>query len=146
MSKRKVGLSAADISEKWNRNMKNAVTDIKKGIAAVTENPASAAVAQQDKMLTNLTAAVQGGKWAAGLGKVTLGDWKSKTAEKVGQRLPQGVDAAMTKRKEFDTYLKSTLDGVLSEIADMPSMTMSDSLARVQRLMEHMHNNPYKGT
>lgn len=144
MSKSKVSLNAGDISDKWGRRMKGAVTDIQKGIEGVTESPTEKAADKQDKMLANLTAAVTDGKWAAGLRKVSLSDWKTKTSAKVGARLGQGVDEAMPKRKEFDTYLVSTLNTVLPTIADMPDMTIDDSVNRVRTLMEHMHNNPYK--
>lgn len=144
MSKRKVGLSPGDISQKWNNRMKGSVSDIQKGIDAVDVAPGEAAAAQQDKMLQKLTASVASGKWANAVRGVPLGEWKQKTKEKVAQRLAGGVDAAMPKRQRFDTYLTSTLNGVLPQIADMPSMTIEDSVNRVRALMEHMHNNPYK--
>lgn len=144
MSKGKVSLNANQISDKWNRRMKGAITDIQAGVDAVTENPASKAIEKQDKMLQNLTKAVNDGRWANGLGKVTLSDWKQKTKEKVGQRLASGVDGAMGKRKEFDTYLVNTMNGILPQIQNMPDMTFEDSVNRVRAVMEHMHNNPYK--
>jgi hypothetical protein len=144
MSKSKVSLSANQISDKWNRRMKGAVTDIQAGVDSVTENPAEKAIAKQDKMLQNLTKAVNDGRWANGLGKVTLNDWKTKTKEKVGQRLASGVDGAMAKRQKFDAYLVNTLNGVLPTIQNMPDMTFEDSVNRVRTVMEHMHNNPYK--
>lgn len=144
MSKDKVTLNASDISEKWNRRMKGAVTDIQKGIDAVTTSPTEKAADKSEKMLTNLTQAVSSGKWANSLRKVTLSDWKTKTKEKVASRLASGVDGAMAKRQEFDKYLVNTLNGVLPEINNMPDLTLEDSVNRVRRLMEHMANNPYK--
>jgi hypothetical protein len=144
MSKTKVGLSSSQISDKWNRRMKSSVTDIQNGIDAVTENPAAKAIEKQDKMLQNLTQAITNGKWAAGLRDVTLSDWKTKTKDKVGQRLASGVDGAMEKRKKFDSYLVNQLNAVLPEVNAMPDMTLEDSVNRVRRVMEHMHNNPYK--
>ena len=146
MSKEKVSLTADKISDKWGRRMKGAVTDIQAGIDGVTESPTEKAAAKQEKMLTNLTEAVNNGKWADGLRKVSLSDWKTKTKEKVGTRLAQGVDQAMPKRKAFDTYLVSQLNAVLPEISAMPDMTIDDSVNRVRALMTHMHENPYKGT
>ena len=144
MSKTKVSLTPAEISEKWGRRLKASVQDIQRGIDAVTESPAEAAIAKQDKMLTNLTAAVQSGRWAAGLQKVTLADWKSRTKEKVASRIAGGVDGAMTKRRDFDQYLTNTLNQVLTQVSQMPDMTFEDSVNRVRAVMEHMHNNPYK--
>lgn len=144
MAKNKVSLSPSDISEKWNRRMKGSIQDIQKGIDGVTDSPAEAAVAKQDKMLQNLTQAINDGKWASGLSKVTLQDWKSKTKQKVQERLAGGVDGAMGKRKDFDQYLVNTLNGILPDIKNSPDMTLEDSVNRVRMLMEHMANNRYK--
>jgi hypothetical protein len=144
MSKTKVNLSANEISDKWNKNTKASVSYIQAGIDKVTENPAEKAIAKQDKMIQNLTQAVNSGKWAAGLRGVSLADWKQQTKEKVGSRLASGVDGAMSKRQKFDAYLVNTLNGVLPEVANMPDMTLEDSVNKVRRVMEHMHNNPYK--
>lgn len=144
MSKTKVTLTPNDISDKWNRRMKGAVSDIQKGIDGVTESPMEKAASKKDKMLQNLTASVNNGKWEAGLRKVNLADWKQMTKEKVGARLGTGVDQAMNKRRTFDQYLVNQLNAVLPEIAQMPDMTLEDSVNRVRRVMEHMHNNPFK--
>lgn len=144
MSKEKVTLTPDKISDKWARRMKGSVTDIQAGIDTVTESPTEKAADKQEKMQTNLNRAIDNGKWAAGLRKVSLSDWKNKTKAKVSQRLPQGVDEAMPKRKEFDSYLVSTLNAVLPEINEMPDMTLEDSVNRVRKLMEHMNKNPYK--
>lgn len=144
MSKTKVNLSASDISTKWNTRMKQSVSDIQKGIDSITENPAEKAIAAKDKMLQGITAAVNDGRWEAGLRKVSLADWKTKTKQKVGERLAGGVDGAMTKRREFDQWLVGTLNNVLPEIAAMPKMTIQDSINRASAMITAMHENRYK--
>lgn len=144
MSKTKVTLSPSQISDKWNRRMKNSISDIQAGIDSVSESPMEKAAEKSEKMLQNLTNAVQSGKWANGLRKVSLAEWKQKSKEKVAQRLASGVDNAMSKRREFDQYLVNTLNAKLSEINDMPDMTLEDSVNRVRAMMQHMHDNPYK--
>lgn len=146
MSKSKVMSTPDQISNKWGRRMKGSITDIQAGIDAVTESPAEKAIAKQDKMLQNLTKAVTEGRWARGLSKVSLSDWKVKTKEKVATRLSGGVDGAMGKRKAFDQWLVGTLNNVLPEISGMPDMTLEDSVNRVRKLMQHMADNPYKAT
>jgi len=140
----KVKLNPAEISEKWARRTKAAVTDVVAGINRVTESPAAKAVAKQDKMLANLTASVQDGTWAKRLSGVSLDDWKTKTAAKVAERLAGGVDGAAAKRQKFDTWLVGTLNEVLPKINDMPDLTIEDSVNRVRTFMEHMHKTPYK--
>lgn len=144
MSKTKVRAAATAISEKWGRNLKHSVPDIQSGLDNVTEAPSAKAVEKQEKMLTNLTAAVNDGTWAKRLLKVDLASWKKTTKEKVAQRMSGGVDGAMGKRKEFDNYNVSTLNAILPEIAGMADMTIEDSVARVEKLMRHMADNPYK--
>lgn len=144
MSKSKVRISASESSEKWGRNLKHSVPDIQKGLDNVTEAPAVKAVEKQEKMLANLTAAVNDGTWAKRLLKVDLATWKKVTKEKVGQRMSGGVDGAMNKRKEFDTSNIATLNAILPEIAGMADMTLEDSVARVEKLMRHMSEHPYK--
>lgn len=144
MSKIKVNKTASDISQKWNQNMKASVSYIQKGIDSVTESPMEKAASKSDKMLQNLTQAVSSGKWANSLRNVSLQDWKTKTKEKVAQRLAQGVDQAMSKRQAFDTWLVNTLNDILPTVANMPDMTLEDSVNRVRTMMEHMSNNAYK--
>jgi len=146
VSKEKVKMSATDISAKWNRNTKNALPDVIAGVERVTENPAAAAIAKQDKMKANLVAAIDDGTWAASLSKVTLADWKAKAVAKIRQRLAGGVDGAMGKRQAFDSWLVGQLNAVLPTIKAMPDMTLQDSIARVTAMMEHMSANRYKGT
>ena len=145
MAKTKVGLSAGDISSKWNSRMKGSISDIQRGIDGVTENPAEKAIASLDKMRAGINAAIDDGRVEAGLRKVNLADWKAKTKQKVAERLSGGVDAAMPKRREFDAYLVSTLNQIMPEVAASPNMTIEDGLNRVRMVVTHMHENRYKG-
>ncbi len=144
MGKSKVTLSSAQISEKWNRNMKNSISDIQAGIDAVTESPMAKAASKADKMLQNIQQSVQSGKWANSLNAVSLGDWKTKTKEKTAQRLATGVDQAMAKRQKFDSYLVNTVNAGLAKVNTLPDMTFEDSVNRVRTFMQHMKDNPYK--
>lgn len=144
MSKSKVRMSATDISDKWGKNQKASVPFIIKGLDSVTEDPGQKAVDKQDKMLANLTESITNGTWAKRRLKVSLSEWRDKTKKKVTERMAGGVDAAMPKRKLFDSWLVSQLDSILPEIAGMADMTLEDSVARVRKLMEHMSANKYK--
>lgn len=145
MSKEKVRLSPDKISDKWGRHMKAAVPDIQSGIDAMTEDPGQKAVDAQDKMLAKVTESIQSGIWAKRRLAVPFSEWKEKTKSKVATRLTGGVDAAMPKRKKFDTWLASRLNGVLPEIAAMSDLTLDDSKARVMRMMDYMSAEKYKG-
>ena len=144
MSKSKVGMTPDKISDKWNKNLKAAVPFIQAGIDGVTESPMEKAAANLDKAQANYAAAVASGRMANALRAVNTSDWKNKTKQKVGERLAGGVEAAMPKRKQFDSYLASTLNQVLPSIAAAASATIEDSMNRVRMLIMHMHENPYK--
>lgn len=144
MSKGKVKMSASDITDKWSKNTSASVSEVLKGLDRITEDPGQKAVDKQDKMLANLTAKISDGTWAKRRLKVGLGEWREKTKKKVTERLAGGVTAARKKRADFDNWLEGRLNAVLPEIADMPDMTLEDSVARVRRLMEHMQERPYK--
>lgn len=146
MAKEKVTLTPDKISDKWNRRMKTAIPDIQAGIDSVTDSPMEKAVAKQDKMKSKLIESIDNGTWANRMRKVSLSDWKSKTKAKVGERMSGGVDAAMPKRKAFDTWLVGRLNGVMPKIKAMPDMTMEDSVNRVRALMDHMSSEKYKST
>lgn len=144
MSKTKVTLSGSQITEKWSRRMKNSVSDIQIGIDNVTVSPMEKAVAKQDKMLQNLTKAIQDGRWAAGMRAVSLDQWKSVTKQKVANSLAAGVDNAQAKRSAFDNWLVTSVNAGLSKIANMPDMTFEDSMNRVREFAKHMSDNKYR--
>jgi len=124
-------LTAIEFQEKHARRLKAAVEDVRKGIDRVTENPCEKAAAKQDKMLTNLTAAVTSGKWAAGLKRVSLEDWK-KNARDIGvNRIAAGIDGAKTKVVAFAEQLLPHIDREKAKIASMPDVTLDDNINRM---------------
>lgn len=144
MAQRKVVMSAAEISAKWNRNTKNAVTDMQAGVDRVTENPMEKAVAKKDKMKQNLIRSLDDGTWEASMRKVTLAGWKEKTKAKIGERLASGVDGAMSKRQAFDTWLVPTVSAGMDKVAGMPDLTLQDNINRMVAMVNHMAANKYK--
>lgn len=144
MAKEKVGLSPAQISEKWGRRMKGAVTDIQNGIDNMTVNPMEKAIAKKDKMKQNLMASIDNGTWEKRMGEVSQSEWKEKTKQKVAERLSSGVDAGMPKRQKFDQWLVGRINEGLGKLQGMPDMTLEDSVNRVRTMMETMASQKYK--
>lgn len=124
-------LSPAEFQEKHARRLKASVEDVRAGIDRVTENPCEKAAAKQDKMLTNLTAAVSSGKWAAGLKRVSLEDWKKQARDVGVNRIAAGIDAAKTKVVAFAEELLPHIDRQKSKIAGMPDVTLDDNINRM---------------
>lgn len=131
-------LSASEFAEKHARRLKASVEDIRKGIDRVTESPTEKAAAKQEKMLSNLTSAVQSGKWASGLKRVTLEDWKRKARDVGVNRISAGIDAAKGKVVAFAEELLPHIDRGQAKIASMPDTTIDDNINRMVSFVRHM--------
>ena len=131
-------LSAQEFAEKWQRRLQAAAPDIQRGIQRVDTSPTDQAAAKQDKMLANTTAAIQSGKWAAGLRRVTLGDWKKAAVEKGIPRISQGVSNAAPKVADFASQLLPFQDSLKSQIANMPDLTIEDNINRMTTFIRGM--------
>ena len=131
-------LTAAEFQEKHARRLKASVEDVRKGIDRVVENPCEKAAAKQDKMLTNLTASVASGKWAAGLKRVSLEDWKKKARDIGVNRIAAGIDGAKTKVVAFAEVLLPHIDRQLDKIKTMPDVTLDDNINRMTTFIRGM--------
>lgn len=133
-------LTPQEVQEKHARRLKGAVEDIRRGIDRVTENPCEKAAAKQDKMLMNLTAAVQNGKWAAGLKRVDLATWKAKARDIGVNRIAAGIDGAKDKVIELMEQLLPHIDREKAKIAAMPDVTLDDNINRMTSFIRGMAN------
>lgn len=131
-------LTASEFQEKHARRLKAAVEDVRKGIDRVTENPCEKAAGKQDKMLTNLTASVTSGKWAAGLKRVSLEDWKKKARDIGVNRIAAGIDGAKDKVVSFAEQLLPHIDRGKDKIKAMPDVTLDDNINRMTAFIRHM--------
>jgi hypothetical protein len=131
-------LTAAEFQEKHSRRLKAAVEDVRKGIDRVTEAPTAKAAAKQDKMLTNLTRSITDGKWAAGLKRVSLEEWKRKARDVGVNRIAAGIDAAKDKVVSFAEDLLPHIDRGSEKIKTMPDVTLDDNINRMTTFIRHM--------
>lgn len=131
-------LTAVEFQEKHARRLKAATEDVRKGIDRVTENPCDLAAAKQDKMLTNLTASIQSGKWAKGLKRVSLEEWKRKARDIGVNRIAAGIDGAKTKVIAFAEELLPHIDRAKAKIAAMPDVTLDDNINRMTQFIRDM--------
>lgn len=131
-------LTPAEFQEKHARRLKAAVEDVRRGIDRVTESPTEKAALKQDKMLTNLTAAVNSGKWAQGLKRVSLDDWKRATRDVGVNRIAAGIDAAKSKVIAFAEELLPHIDRGREKIKAMPDVTLDDNINRMVAFSRHM--------
>ncbi len=133
-------LTPQEFQEKHARRLKGATEDMRRGIDRVTENPCDKAAAKQDKMLANLTAAVSSGKWAAGLKRVSLEDWKTKARDVGVNRVAAGIDAAQAKVVAFAEQLLPHIDREKAKLANMPDITLDDNINRMTSFIRGMSN------
>lgn len=118
-------------ADKWGRRMQSATTDIQNGVNRVDTAPTQKAAAKKDKMLANVTQAIQSGKWEAGLNRVSLADWKTAMVQKGIPRISQGVQGATTKVTNFASQLLPFQDALQGQIQSMPDLTLADSVNRM---------------
>jgi hypothetical protein len=144
MSKSKINVTPANITQAWQTGMTNAVTKIVTGVNAVTDSPMEKAALAGQKMAQKVQESVANGRHAAGCRSVSLADWKNLTATKVQARLATGVQAAGTKHQTFATWLVNRINTGLPAIAAMPSMTIEDSIARQTAWTRFMASAKYK--
>jgi len=131
-------LTAVEFQEKHARRLKGAVEDVRRGIDRVTVNPCELAAAKQDKMLANLTAAVNEGRWAAGLKRVSLEDWKTAARDVGVGRIAAGIDAAKDKVTAFAEQLLPHIDAGQVAIKSLPDITLEDNINRMTTFIRHM--------
>lgn len=131
-------LTPAEFQAKHATRLKAAVEDMRRGIDRVTESPTDKAASKQDKMLTNLTAAVSSGKWAAGLKRVSLDEWKRKARDVGVNRVAAGIDAAKDKVVSFAEALLPHIDRSKAKLAGMADVTLDDNINRMTTFIREM--------
>jgi len=131
-------LTAAQFQEKHARRLKASVEDIRTGIDRVTENPCEKAAAKKDKMLANLTRAVNDGKYERGLKRVSLEEWKRKARDIGVNRVAAGIDGAKEKVVAFAEELLPHIDRGRDKIKAMPDVTLDDNINRMTSFIRHM--------
>lgn len=126
-------LTAEQSYEKWNRNLSNAVADVKAGVDRVSESPMAKAAANEDKWFQGLQKARSSGKFKRGLLNVTLEAWKAKTRDVGADRIPAGAAAAEEKSVKFYSKLLPFEAKLQAEVDKMPNVTIQDSVSRATK-------------
>jgi len=131
-------LTAEEFAEKHARRLKGATEDMRKGVEKVSVAPTLKAAAKQDKMRTRILASIDSGKWAAGLKRVSLEEWKSKMIDKGVARVAEGIDAAHDKVVAFASELLPFQDTLKGTITKMPDVTLEDNINRMTTFIRGM--------
>lgn len=137
-------LSAKEVTEKHARRLKGSIEDMRLGIEKVTVAPTVQAAAKQEKMKQKIVAAIDSGKWAAGLRAVSLEEWKSKITTKGLPRIASGIDGAGAKVEKFYSQLLPHIDKTQAEIKKLPDLTLEDSINRMSTFVRGMAKFSFK--
>ena len=131
-------LTPKEFQEKHARRLKGAVEDMRRGVENVTEAPTAKAAAKADKMRANILASIDNGKWAKGLTRVSLEEWKRKTIDKGINRVASGIDGAADKVEAFASELLPHIDAAQTKIKKMPDVTLEDNINRMTEFIRDM--------
>ncbi len=134
----KIKLTPEEFADKHARRLKGSIDDIRAGVQKVTISPTIQAAAKKDKMLQNLTAAVQSGKWEARLKSVDLATWQQKIIDKGLGRIASGIDGAKDKVTAFAAQLLPYEATLQDSLAKMPDLTLEDSVNRASTWIRGM--------
>lgn len=133
-----IKITPEEFADKQAKRLKASIDDIRVGVERVDEAPTAKAAAKQEKMLANLTKAVQDGTWANRLKAVSLEQWKSQYLNKGLGRIASGIDGARDKQVEFARQLLEYQKGLQSKVDKMPDLTLEDSLNRMNEWVRGM--------
>lgn len=126
-------------AEEWESGLTRATARITRGVQAVTENPATKAIASLDKMRDGFLAAIDDGRVQRGLERVTLASWKSDMVEKGIPRIAAGARAARGKMQDAFSRIFPVQEELERQIEGMADLTIEDSMARIRVQIEGMH-------
>lgn len=129
--------SVSEALRRWKQNTTNATEAYKAGVQGVTVSPTEAAAASVDKWAAGVQRAKDNGTFVAGLGKVTLQDWKAAAAGKGASRLASGVAGGETKMQSFLTKWLPHQAAGQQRVKAMPSMTPEDRKQRMLAMFDH---------
>ena len=133
-----IKVNAQQAAEKWKRRLQGSTEDIRIGVNAVTESPMERAAENPDKYLQGVQQSVSSGKWAAGLRRVSLQQWKDSTLNKGLARISSGAEGAVAKVTSFMGDLLPFEANLQSQVDQMPDVTLEDSIARATAWMRGM--------
>lgn len=129
---------AAAVFLKWKTNSTNAADAFVEGVTGTDKDIVGLAIAAIPRMRANVIAAIDNGRVANGLRKVTTQGIKDAVAKKGKVAYTNGIDGAQTKFETSFAPLLTYIDGVKRQIASMPNLTDADRDARMLKNVQLM--------
>lgn len=131
-------LNAAAVAAKWASRMANAGEEVKRGVQAVTQNPAELAAQAKDRWIAGIQRAAAEGRFEQGLSTVTLSGWQQKTINKGIPNMLTGAREAQGDVQKVMSMLLPACAEVSAKCKSMPRGTIADSVARATMAIQMM--------
>ena len=132
--------TAADVADKWQRNLGNAQQEMQAGVDRVTQAPGAAAAAKKQKWVMALQDSATQDKWERNVRSVSLSQWQESMKTLGIQRAAAGATA---KKPKFEAAMASLLpyiDSVRQQVRALPDNTPQDREQRALAMMRGMRN------
>jgi len=127
-------------SQKLGNGIRNGSTAYTNGVNAVQTAPSQLAIAKKSKWVQAMTDPKTHDRWEAGLGRISLTDWKSAASGVGAQRFAQSADKAQTNYQEFATDFFPFLASVQSQVNAMPDVTLDERINKAVQNMRLISN------
>lgn len=130
--------SPQQAAEKWSRNLGASTQTITEGVQAVTVSPTQRAAERVDAYVSGVQRAVADGKYAAGLRRVSLEQWRQSMVQKGVPRIASGANQAVSKMSEFLAELFPHIEACQRTLSQMPRGDLQQNIQRMIANVEHM--------
>jgi hypothetical protein len=129
--------TATQATTNWTGASGRATTDYVAGVQATTKDQAALAVAQQATLKQNFNAAIDSGRWAAGVQRRGTAYWKSQT-EKKAPNYSAGYSAGAA---NYAAAAQKVMAAIAQGVANLPPRgDINQNLQRVQSLDLYLHS------
>ena len=133
------GVRYQKAAAKWKTSMASAGASYTDGVQSVTTSPTELAAQNEQGYLQGVTEAVASGRFAKGLRRVSLQQWKDAAVQKGASRLASGAAAAADKVSRFWTSFGPKLEQVTAQTNAMPSNTFEERMAKMTAQATAVH-------
>lgn len=123
--------NAADVAQKWNKNLTGSIDSIKAGVNGVTENPMEKAAANVDGMRAGINRALDSGKWQRSLRAKTTDDWRQAMLKKGVNRIADGARQAQPAMQKFMEQWLPYEQQLTDQLKSMPRGTPEQNRQRM---------------
>lgn len=134
--------NASSVASKWRDRLQASTDQMTQGVNSVTTAPGVQAAAQANLMKTRILEALNSGKWAKNVSKVTLQQWQQAMIQTGIPRVSQGASDKAHKVEAFMTKFLPFAANVAQQIAAMPNSTDQDRKNRMLKNFDLMKAFP----